>query len=70
MTPQMKERIAYGRSIRARAACLIDAHGELAQLEARIAAGDRDLTEADRLFWEAVAGRVARQSAAEAAYAV
>jgi len=61
MTPLMKERIAYGRSIRARATCLIDAHGERAQVEARLAAGDRDLSEADRLFWEAVAGRIVRQ---------
>lgn len=66
MSPIMKERIAYGRSIRARAACLIDAHGERAQVEARLAAGDRDLSEADRLFWAAVEGRVVRQQSLRA----
>jgi hypothetical protein len=57
----MEERIAYGRSIRARAACLLDSHGAAAAAEALKAAAEPGVAEAERYFWEAVAARVARQ---------
>ena len=38
MTPELSERIAYGRSIRERAESLIEAHGPSAEIEARLAA--------------------------------
>ena len=61
MFPFIEERIAYGRSIRDRAACLLDAHGALAEAEALKAAREPGVAEAERCFWEAVAARVARQ---------
>lgn len=57
----LAERIDYGRSIRARADCLIEAHGALAEGEALKGAREPGISEAERLFWEAVAARVARQ---------
>lgn len=59
--PHLEERIAYGRSIRQRASCLIDAHGAEARDEALRAAEEPGLAAAERSFWIAVAGRVARQ---------
>ena len=61
MFPNMELRIAYGRSIRQRAICLIEAHGRQAQDEALRAAQEPGLAAADRSFWEAVAARVERQ---------
>ena len=61
MTPLLAERIDYGRTIRDRAACLIEAHGLLAEAEALKAGREPGLSEAERTFWEAVAARVARQ---------
>jgi hypothetical protein len=60
MYPFIEQRIAYGRSIRQRAACLLDAHGIFAREEALAAAREPGLAEAERCFWEAVAARVAR----------
>jgi hypothetical protein len=66
MFPFMEERIAYGRSIRHRAACLLDAHGPHAASEALKAAREPGVAEAERCFWEAVAARVARHLAQDA----
>lgn len=61
MYPSMEARIAYGRSIRERATCLLEAYGELAAEEALRAADEPGLAAAERSFWEAVAARLARQ---------
>ena len=60
MTPELSERIAYGRSIRERAESLIEAHGPSAEIEARLAAVIAAAVPAERQFWEAVAERVVR----------
>ncbi len=60
MYPHIEERVAYGRSIRQRASCLIDAHGPAAQAEALLASEEPGLAAAERSFWMAVAARVAR----------
>ncbi|HET9069927.1 MAG TPA: hypothetical protein VFN28_14885 [Amaricoccus sp.] len=67
MFPYLEERIAYGRSIRQRARCLIDAHGSGACAEALRAAGEPGVAAAERSFWTAVAARVARESGQRAA---
>lgn len=67
MSGFFEERIAYGRSIRERALCLLDAHGPLAEAEARDAASEPGITEAERRFFEAVALRVARLTRQDAA---
>ena len=59
--PHLEERIAYGRSIRQRASCLIDAHGAEARAEALRAAEEPGIAAAERSFWMAVAARVARE---------
>jgi len=64
MKPELEKRIAYGRSIRERAECLIAAHGPSAEIEARLAAAMAGTLAAERRFWEAVAERVARVTAA------
>ena len=52
----------YGRAIRQRASCLIDAHGAEARAEALRAAEEPGMAAAgERSFWMAVAARVARQ---------
>ena len=61
--PHLEERIAYGRAIRQRASCLIDAHGAEARAEALRAAEEPGMAAAERSFWMAVAARVARDSA-------
>jgi hypothetical protein len=63
MPAALDDRIAYGRAIRHRAECLIDAHGTTATDEARRAAAEPGLSEADRHFWQAVAERLARLAA-------
>ncbi len=62
MTPALQERVAYGRSIRHRALCLIEAHGPEAAAEALRAACEPGLAAAERSFWEAVAARLVRHS--------
>lgn len=57
----MKQRIAYGRSIRERAEQLIEAHGARAEAEAMAAAQEPGAAVAERSFWESVAARVARE---------
>jgi hypothetical protein len=63
MPAALDDRIAYGRAIRHRAECLIDAHGTTATDEARRAAAEPGLSGADRHFWQAVAERLARLTA-------
>jgi hypothetical protein len=63
MLPSIEERVAYGRSIRQRALCFLDAHGTYAEAEALNAALEPGIGEAERCFMEAVAGRVARMLA-------
>jgi hypothetical protein len=60
MFPNMEQRIAYGRSIRQRAMCLIESYGREAEAEALRAAEEPGLAAADRSFWMSVADRVAR----------
>lgn len=60
MTPELERRIAYGRSIRERAGCLVEAHGPEAEVQARLAAAMAGAVEAERSFWQAVADRVVR----------
>ena len=60
MFPHLQERVAYGRSIRERASCLLEAHGPEARDEALRAAQEPGLAAAERSFWEAVAARVSR----------
>ena len=60
MHPFFERRVAYGRRVRDRAACLIDAHGAHAQAEALAAAVEPGLTESERSFWEAIALRIGR----------
>ena len=67
MASFFEERVAYGRSIRQRALCLLDAHGPEAEAEALCAAQEPGITEAERYFLEAVASRLARLTAAPGA---
>jgi hypothetical protein len=60
----LNDRIAYGRRVRERALCLIEAHGPHAEALARDAADEFGLPEAERGFWSAVADRIVRLSAA------
>ncbi len=60
MPVNLELRIAYGRSIRHRALCLIEAHGAEAEDEALRASVEPGLPAAERSFWEAVAARIAR----------
>lgn len=59
----LKDRIAYGRRVRHRALCLIEAHGPHAEALARDAAAEFALPAAERAFWLAVADRIARLAA-------
>ena len=61
MHPNFEARVAYGRSIRERASCLIEAYGGRAGEEALRAADEPGLAAADRSFWQAVAARLARE---------
>jgi hypothetical protein len=55
--------MAYGRAIRERASHLLEAHGDCALEEARLAAADPAIPAAEQSFWHAVADRVARMTA-------
>jgi hypothetical protein len=70
MLKSIEDRVAYGRSIRTRALCLLDAHGAQAEVEAWSAAREPGLAEAERSFLEAVAARVSRQLGTQAPAAV
>jgi hypothetical protein len=61
MLDRLESRAAYGRCIRERALCLLEAHGPAAWAEALEAAREPGIAAAERSFWEAVAARVARQ---------
>ena len=61
MCERVQVRAAYGRVIRDRADCMLEAHGPGAITEALRAAREPGVADADRCFWEAVAARVARQ---------
>jgi hypothetical protein len=61
MVDRLETRAAYGRSIRERAQCLLDAHGPEAWTQALEAAQEPGIAAAERSFWEAVAARIARQ---------
>ena len=52
----LEERVAYGRSIRQRASCLIDAHGPRAEAEALLAAEEPGLAAAEQSFWDGGGG--------------
>ncbi len=60
MSPRLQDRIVYGRAVRVRALCLIEAHGHDAEAIARDATTDAGLPFAERSFLEAVAARIAR----------
>jgi len=60
MVPHLQERVAYGRSIRERARCLIELHGTAAASEALRAAQEPGLAAAELAFRQAVAARVVR----------
>jgi hypothetical protein len=66
MHPNFAARVAYGRSIRERASCLIEAHGSLAEEAALRAAEEPGIALSDRSFWQAVAARLARELAGPA----
>jgi hypothetical protein len=68
MHPNFAARVAYGRSIRERASCLIETHGPLAEEAALRAAGEPGLAASDRSFWQAVAARLARELAGPAPF--
>lgn len=61
MLERLEARAIYGRNIRERALCLLEAHGPAAWGEALNAAREPGIAETERQFWEAVAARVARQ---------
>jgi hypothetical protein len=63
---RLHDRIAYGRAIRDRALCLIEAHGVHAAGLARDAASEMGLPEPQRVFWDSVAARIDRIAAAAA----
>ena len=65
MITRLEDRSAYGRAIRDRALCLMEAHGEHAEALALDAAAETGLPEPQRNFWEAVARRIARIATAE-----
>ncbi len=67
MPPRLQERLDYGRTIRDRARCLVEAHGAAAEAEARLAAEEPGIAAAERSFWEAVAARLARDAGARLA---
>ena len=60
MWQSVADRIEYGRRIRERAACLVEAHGRRAETTALRAAQIEGIPETERCFWEAVAARASR----------
>lgn len=64
MQSALEQRIQYGQSIRERALCLLEAHGQAARMQAIAACEMPGVTEQDRHFWQAVADRIARLCAA------
>ncbi len=66
MSPRLRDRIDYGRAIRLRALCLVEAHGHAAEAVVREACAQTGLPVAERCFLAAVAVRLARLAAAPA----
>ena len=64
MVSRLEERVAYGRAIRERASCLLEAHGAGALDAALRAVDEPGILAAERSFREAVADRVARTATA------
>jgi len=60
MERRLCERVEYGRAIRLRALCLIEAHGEAAPGLCASAAAEEGLPEAERRFLAMVGARIAR----------
>jgi len=60
MSDMLSKRVDLGRSVRARALCMMEAHGPEAERASREAAREAGVSAADRNFWELVADRVAR----------
>ena len=60
MSPSMAARVSLGRSVRARANCMKEAHGRNAEVEARAAASEAGVACAEENFWLLVADRLAR----------
>lgn len=60
MSDTLSKRVDLGRSVRARALCMMEAHGPEAERAARAAAREPGVSAANRNFWELVADRVAR----------
>ncbi|MBP7243164.1 hypothetical protein [Amaricoccus sp.] len=60
MRQQLKERVDYGRAVRERASCLMEAHGPGALAVLHDAVEQAGLPIGERLFLEAVAERLAR----------
>lgn len=60
MRQLLEERIAYGRAVRERALCLVEAHGAQAKTVLREAVEEAGLPVGERLFLEAVHDRVDR----------
>ena len=60
MSDSLSQRVDLGRSVRARALCMLEAHGPDAERAARAAGREPGVSAADRNFWELVADRVAR----------
>ena len=66
MSDMFTKRVDLGRSVRARALCMMEAHGHEAERAAREAAREAGVSAADRNFWELVADRVARNRRGDA----
>lgn len=60
MQRHLRERVEYGRAVRRRALCLMDAHGPSARLLCSEAATVAGLPVAERHFLQAVEARIAR----------
>ena len=67
MTDALSKRVDLGRTVRARALCMMEAHGPDAERAARAAGREAGVSAADRNFWELVADRVARNRLGDAA---
>jgi hypothetical protein len=63
MEGRLRERVEYGRAIRQRALCLIEAHGVSAPRLCAAAAAEAGLPAADRNFLTMVGARIARLQA-------
>ncbi|MBP7002036.1 hypothetical protein [Amaricoccus sp.] len=60
MRQQLEERLAYGRLVRERALCLMEAHGAAATAVLHDAVAEAGLPIGERMFLEAVGARIDR----------